>query len=595
MARLGKSTQSPRAYDNLNLTAALLGARFASGANAAMRANLRTALQDVGYRFGVHPSETATGLVAADISFGFDIGDPRRYGVTLTSVAAVNNIAVPRAVAVLANIGGGTLTIFDRVIPLTVAITIPDGVDVAGYGWKTGLQFTGCHGLTYTFSRGFGNSTIANLYISGVTDNAAVSYRGINVPGTLDDAYELYGFTITNVLMTGFDTSVYFRTVRNFTIFNSWCQNTNVAFDLRGKNLVGYIIGCKGTKAAAPGPSTTCGMMLNYVNYTAGAGNVPPEGIVVAMSQLYGFATGILGSACNVFTWLGNDISATSVGIDIGTMQNGSAFHGGTVEMSGAAAAQGVYVRAQNSLINAKVDFFGLSMTGASTTSCVGYQVNSAGNTNAPSVGIHGGVITGMTSYDIRIYNPKGVNTVEGVYCNSSGTTKSIQVETLQGGLTHVLRNQCAKQITVTSTDALAGTTRVEGNIDEASNTLHATAIGWYEEGTWTPTDTSGAALTFTSATGKYTKHGNTANLRGSVTYPVTANAAGNAIGGSPFTALSGTGARQGQVTYSDFAAGIYAVPGSTGLTFYSLAGAQLSNLQLSGKRVDFECTVQVG
>lgn len=73
-------TQSPRAYDLATFTAAQLGARLAAGANAALRTNLRTAQQDQGWHFHIHPNEEDEDLSAADIRFGFDIGDIRRHG-----------------------------------------------------------------------------------------------------------------------------------------------------------------------------------------------------------------------------------------------------------------------------------------------------------------------------------------------------------------------------------------------------------------------------------------------------------------------------------------------------------------------------------
>lgn len=60
-----------------------------------------------------------------------------------------------------------------------------------------------------------------------------------------------------------------------------------------------------------------------------------------------------------------------------------------------------------------------------------------------------------------------------------------------------------------------------------------------YEEGTWTPTDASGAGLTFATSTGKYTKIGREVTLFGWVTFPATASGAWVTIGGLPFSAVS--------------------------------------------------------
>lgn len=62
------SVQSPAAFDRRNLT----------------RAGLRTRLEDSGYRYRIHPVETAIGLVEADLIFGFDVGHALRYGENTT-------------------------------------------------------------------------------------------------------------------------------------------------------------------------------------------------------------------------------------------------------------------------------------------------------------------------------------------------------------------------------------------------------------------------------------------------------------------------------------------------------------------------------
>ena len=63
--------------------------------------------------------------------------------------------------------------------------------------------------------------------------------------------------------------------------------------------------------------------------------------------------------------------------------------------------------------------------------------------------------------------------------------------------------------------------------------------LNWYEEGTFTPTDASGAGLTFTSATGKYTRIGRQVSVQLAVEYPTTANGSNTAIGGLPFTSAN--------------------------------------------------------
>ncbi len=57
--------------------------------------------------------------------------------------------------------------------------------------------------------------------------------------------------------------------------------------------------------------------------------------------------------------------------------------------------------------------------------------------------------------------------------------------------------------------------------------------------GLWTPTDASGAALGFTTASGQYIKMGQQVSVSGIIVYPVTANGANAAWGGLPFTSIN--------------------------------------------------------
>jgi hypothetical protein len=63
-----------------------------------------------------------------------------------------------------------------------------------------------------------------------------------------------------------------------------------------------------------------------------------------------------------------------------------------------------------------------------------------------------------------------------------------------------------------------------------------ANTLDDYEEGTWTPTDGSGAGLTFTNIQAFYTKVGRMVTLNASFTFPSTASSAGIGISGAPFT-----------------------------------------------------------
>ena len=75
-------------------------------------------------------------------------------------------------------------------------------------------------------------------------------------------------------------------------------------------------------------------------------------------------------------------------------------------------------------------------------------------------------------------------------------------------------------------------------NASAGANTLDD-----YEKGTWTPTDGSGAALTFTGVTARYTKIGRFVHSIVGLTYPATADVSSAQINGQPFSSGQDTSA----------------------------------------------------
>lgn len=61
------------------------------------------------------------------------------------------------------------------------------------------------------------------------------------------------------------------------------------------------------------------------------------------------------------------------------------------------------------------------------------------------------------------------------------------------------------------------------------------TALNDYEEGTWTPTDASGAGLSFFVNRAVYTKIGRLVTLQMNVSFPLTGNGSGARVGSLPF------------------------------------------------------------
>jgi hypothetical protein len=120
-----------------------------------------------------------------------------------------------------------------------------------------------------------------------------------------------------------------------------------------------------------------------------------------------------------------------------------------------------------------------------------------------------------------------------------------------------------------------------------------ANTLDDYEEGTWTPIDSSGAGLSFTiSGTSTYTKIGQQVICRATLTYPTTASGSNAVIGGLPFaTGSNGPGSGQMFVSATNAAVTIqggYVPSASTLVTFAGPAGGLVSNASMSAAVVYF-------
>jgi hypothetical protein len=72
------------------------------------------------------------------------------------------------------------------------------------------------------------------------------------------------------------------------------------------------------------------------------------------------------------------------------------------------------------------------------------------------------------------------------------------------------------------------------------NSSANANTLDDYEEGTWTPTDQSGASLSFTVYNAVYTKVGRLVEIQAAIYYPSTVSSASAKIGGLPFNAADG-------------------------------------------------------
>lgn len=149
--------------------------------------------------------------------------------------------------------------------------------------------------------------------------------------------------------------------------------------------------------------------------------------------------------------------------------------------------------------------------------------------------------IAGATTFTLAI--PISATTNQLVLGTTNTTTitapapASSRVYTIPdaGGAANLMLDKGNYTLTGTWTNATLVTPTL-GVASATSITFGGTALSTYVEGTWTPSDQSGAGLSFTVSVAKYTKIGKVVFIECFLTFPSTASGATNQIGGLPFT-----------------------------------------------------------
>jgi hypothetical protein len=124
------------------------------------------------------------------------------------------------------------------------------------------------------------------------------------------------------------------------------------------------------------------------------------------------------------------------------------------------------------------------------------------------------------------------------------------------------------------------------------SGTMTSELLADYEEGTWTPTDGSGAGLSFTVYNPTYTKIGRLVQIEAAIYFPSTASVAAVKISGLPFTAAGGddnTGGMFMSGTNVGVAAANYlwlVGRGQTSIFGETNSNTSIANIDMSGKFV---------
>jgi len=147
----------------------------------------------------------------------------------------------------------------------------------------------------------------------------------------------------------------------------------------------------------------------------------------------------------------------------------------------------------------------------------------------------------------------------------------------------------------VTSANASGGVLQLKSGITFPATQVassDANTLDDYEEGTWTPTDASGAGLTFTVSNCRYTKVGRLVTVQGSITYPATANGSNATWGGFPFNSSDSFNLG---IVYTDVAVSSLTYISSNGVNAFLLTpGVNVINSTVSGKTIAFYGTYMI-
>ncbi len=206
------------------------------------------------------------------------------------------------------------------------------------------------------------------------------------------------------------------------------------------------------------------------------------------------------------------------------------------------------------------------------TTHVSGVLPVANGGTNASTASITS--FNNITGYSAS--GATGTTTTNLVF----STSPSITTPTLVGNAT------------LSTGNLVVGTSGKGIDFSATAGTGTSELLADYEEGTWTPTDDSGAGLTFTLGTCTYTKVGRMVTCYAVVTYPATASAANAKIGGFPFTPSDRT---FGQIAYTSVSTALLNyVQGAGAFVFLWTPGAQTTNASMSGGLIIFSTSYNV-
>jgi len=197
------------------------------------------------------------------------------------------------------------------------------------------------------------------------------------------------------------------------------------------------------------------------------------------------------------------------------------------------------------------------------------------GGTNASSASIT--AFNNITGYSAS--GATGTTSTNLVFSTSPSITTPTLVGDVNLSTGNITQGTAAKGINFTANTPASGKT--------------SQLLNWYEEGAWTPTDNSGAGLSFDIRYAKYTRVGRAVHIVVYMVWPVTASAANAALAGLPFTNVTNGIASLSVSSGSGTALGGQVNSAATTITLFTAANYNVgvTNASLSAGGVEIAGT----
>jgi hypothetical protein len=140
--------------------------------------------------------------------------------------------------------------------------------------------------------------------------------------------------------------------------------------------------------------------------------------------------------------------------------------------------------------------------------------------------------------------------------------------------------------VTLSTGNLIIGTAGKGIDFSATSGTGTSELLADYEEGTWTPSDGSGAGLSLTVAAATYVRIGKMVYASFGVTYPATVSASNARVAGLPFTSQnSAVSIHPVSISFTTASGLLSGTVDNNAATFFLVAsgGVVFSNTNLSG------------